>query len=202
MQGAMFYIMLLPNLIFLPVIPFLCGVLLSVPAMYVVGYLKNKFVVMLVLYIICVAAGFTVYTYGLKFFMEVLSSSDISSILQSQVVLDIKFISNFLYLPLLFKNSLLLYRFWPSAVVNLTVALVLCLLVYIFAKKSYLNLLLKNIESGGSKRTEQTLRKSLLDQFKLVDVCCPSVRISHFYFIISLFQFNGEGYGSCFPALL
>ena len=50
MQGAMFYIMLLPNLIFLPVIPFLCGVLLSVPAMYVVGYLKNKFVVMLVLW--------------------------------------------------------------------------------------------------------------------------------------------------------
>ena len=150
MQGAMIYIMLLPNLIFLPVIPFLCGVLLSVPAMYVVGYLKNKFVFMLVLYIICVAAGFTVYTYGLKFFMEVMSSSDVSSILQSQVVLDIKFISNFLYLPLLFKNSLLLYRFWPSAVVNLTVALVLCLLVYIFAKKSYLNLLLKNIESGGS----------------------------------------------------
>lgn len=150
MQGALFYIMLLPNLIFFPVIPFLIGVLLSVPAMYVVGYLKNKFVVMLFLYIICVAAGFTVYTYGLRFFMEVLSSSDISSILQSQVVIDIKFIANFLYTPLLFKNSLLFYRFWPSAVVNLTIALILAFLVYIFAQKSYLNILLKNIESGGS----------------------------------------------------
>lgn len=148
-QSAIFYIMLLPNLIFLPVIPFLIGVLLSVPAMYVVGYLKNKFVVLLFLYIIFVALGFTVYTYGLKFIMEILNTSDISSILQTQVILDIKFISNFLYIPLLFKNSLLLYRFWPSAIVNLTIAFVLFLLVMIFANKSYLNILLNNIENGG-----------------------------------------------------
>ncbi len=150
MQSAIFYIMLLPNLIFLPVIPFLIGVLLSVPAMYIVGYLKNKFVVMLFLYIIFVAAGFTIYTYGLKFIMEILNSSDVSSILQTQVIIDIKFIANFLYLPLLFKNSLLLYRFWPSAIVNITVAFVLLLLVLVFANKSYLNILLNNIENGGS----------------------------------------------------
>ena len=150
MQGVMFYIMLLPNIIFFPVIPFLIGVLLSVPAMYVVGYLKNKFVVMLILYIIFVALGFTIYTYGLKFIMEILNSSDISSILQTQIILDIKFIANFLYVPLLFKNSLLLYRFWPSAIVNLTIVLILFVLVFAFANKSYLKILLNNIESGGS----------------------------------------------------
>ncbi len=149
MQSAIFYVMLLPNIIFFPVIPFLLGVLLSIPAMYVVGYLKNKFIVMLVLYTLCVALGFTIYTYGLRFIMEILSTSDISSILQTQVVLDIKFVANILYTPLLFKNSLLLYRFWPSAIVNLTIAIALFLIVVFFANKSYLKILLSNAENGG-----------------------------------------------------
>ncbi len=147
MQSAMFYIMLLPNILFFPVIPFLFGVLLSVPAMYVVGYLKNKFVVMLFLYILFVAIGFTLYTYGLKFIMEILNANDISSILQTQVILDIKFISNILYLPLLFKNSLLLYRFFPSAIVNITIAIVLFVIVMYFAKQAYLKILLSNMEN-------------------------------------------------------
>ncbi len=149
MQGAIFYVMLLPNILFFPVIPFLFGVLLSIPAMYVVGYLKNKFVVMLVLYTLCVAIGFTIYTYALRFIMEVLGTSDISSILQTQVVLDIKFVSTILYTPMLFKNSLLLYRFWPSAVVNITIAIILFLIVFFFANKSYLKILLSNAENGG-----------------------------------------------------
>ena len=146
-QSTMFYVMLLPNAIFFPIIPFLVGVLLSVPAMYVVGFLKNKFVVMLFLYILFVAVGFTLYTYALKFIMEILNTNDISSILQTQVIMDIKFISNILYLPLLFKNSLLLYRFWPSAIINITIVLVLFVVVMYFANQAYLKILLSNVEN-------------------------------------------------------
>ena len=50
-QGVAYFLMLLPNIIFFPIIPFLLGLILSVPTMYIVAYLKTKFVAMLLIYV-------------------------------------------------------------------------------------------------------------------------------------------------------
>ena len=100
-QGWLFYVMLLPNLIFLPMIPFLFAILLSVPAMYVVSFLKTKFVVMLFLYILCVAVGFYVYVMALKFIMSILDGGNIEDVFSASVILSMKQITQYLHIPLL-----------------------------------------------------------------------------------------------------
>ena len=149
-QGAGYFLMLLPNVIFFPIIPFLLGLILSVPTMYIVAYLKTKFVVMLLIYVMFVVVGFTLYIYALKFVLGILQSGEIVDVFSSQIILSIKAVANFLYLPVLFKNSLLLYRFVPSALINFTLILVLGGLIIYFANKIYLKIVLDNSESGGS----------------------------------------------------
>ena len=145
MQGLGFYLMLLPNLIFLPCIPFLFALLFSVPAMYLVGYLKNKFIVMFILYIITLAFGFIVYIYGLKFIMSFLDN-EITNIFSSDTIFNIKQYANYLIFALLFKNSLLLYNFIPSFFVNIGLVCILIFVIFIFADKIYLKIILSNNE--------------------------------------------------------
>ncbi len=155
-QGVMFYVLLLPNTLFLPIIPFLFGLLCSVPAMYIVSFLKNKFVVMLFIYVICVAAGFYVYTYALQFIMDILNSGSISDVFSDSVIASIKQFATYLHIPMLFRNSLLQYKFWQSAVINITIVAVMGALIFTFAKNTYLNLLLENIGGSGQAFKKKT----------------------------------------------
>ena len=148
MQGIGFYLMLVPNMIFLPCIPFLFALLFSVPAMYLAGYLKNKFIVMFILYIASLALGFTIYIYGLKFILQILDSSDITNIFSDGTIFSIKQFANNLVFAVLFKNSLLLYDFIPSMFVNIGLICVLLLVIFIFADKIYLKIILSNNEKG------------------------------------------------------
>ena len=149
-QGVAYFLMLLPNIIFFPIIPFLLGLILSVPTMYIVAYLKTKFVAMLLIYVFFVVVGFTLYIYALKFILGILQSGEIVDVFSSQIILGIKSIANFLYLPVLFKNSLLIYRFLPSILINFTLVITLGFLIIYFANKIYLKIILDNSESGGS----------------------------------------------------
>lgn len=149
LQGWLFYVLLLPNLIFLPMIPFLFAILLSVPAMYVVSFLKTKFVVMLFLYILCVAVGFYVYVLALKFIMQILDGGNIEDVFSASVILSMKQITQYLHIPLLFKNSLLQYRFWQSVAINIFIVVALGIIIFSIAKKFYLKLLLSNIEGNN-----------------------------------------------------
>lgn len=158
-QGALFYTLLIPNTLFLPIIPFLFGLLCSVPAMYIVAFLKNKFIVMLIIYIVCVGAGFYVYTYALQFIMQVLNNGGIADVFSDSVIGSIKQVANYLHIPMLFRNSLLVYKFLPSAVINLTIVVVLGILIFSFAKKTYLKLLLNNIGGNGQAFKKKTTVK-------------------------------------------
>ena len=144
-QSIGFYFMLIPNIIFLPCIPFLFSLLLSVPAMYLVAYLKNKFIVMFCLYIITLALGFTIYIYGLKFIMSILDN-EITNVLSGETIFSIKQFANYLIFPLLFKNCLLIYNFLPSFFVNIGLFCLLILIIFIFADKIYLKIILSNNE--------------------------------------------------------
>ena len=103
--SAIFYVMLLPNIIFLPMIPFLIALLLSVPAMYLSSFLKNKFIVMLIMYIVFLSLGFLIYIYALKFILNILNSGNISDVFTDTTIYNIKQFANYLVFPLLFKLS-------------------------------------------------------------------------------------------------
>ena len=151
-QGAGFYAMIPLVSIIFPMIPFLFSLILSVPMMYAVGYLKNKFIVMLVIYILIVAGGFFLYSSILKFILAILQSGDASSIFSSQLVMGIKTIASYLYVPILLKNLLVGYRFFVSVLVVISFCCFFLALILVFANKIYLRILLKNSEENHSFR--------------------------------------------------
>lgn len=165
-QGVAFYCMLPLVSVLLPLIPFLIALILSVPTMYVVGYLKNKFIIMLVMYIVIVAVGFFLYSSVLKFILVVLQSNDASAVFSSSLVLGIKSVASYLYLPILIKNIMLGYRLFASLLICLTLCLLLGVVILYAANRIYLSILLKNSEENHSfskkiKIKERSVSKAL-----------------------------------------
>ena len=151
-QTLLFWLLLLPNVLFLPIIPFLISILLSVPVMWIIKIFKNKFIILLAFYTILLVIGFTLYIYVLKFILNILDSGNAAEVFDSSTVMAIKQFSSYLYLPLLFKNSLLFYNFWRSAVINLAFTVVLAVVIYIFAEKCYFNFIISSKNQSIFKR--------------------------------------------------
>ncbi len=145
-QGALFYVMLLPNVLFLPVIPFLLSILMSVPVMWIIRTFKNQFLVLFVFYTILLVGAFVAYIFVLKFVLQMLDDGDFANFFDLNTVRQIRRFAAYLYLPALWKNSLLLYRFWHSAAINLALVCVLGLLVFWFASKCYLNVIYSSMQ--------------------------------------------------------
>ncbi len=154
--GAGFYCMILPDILLMAIIPFALSMLLSIPTMYVVSYLRNKFIVMMVLYVSFVGAGFYVYSLLLKFILAVLQTSDVTSLLTGGVVEGVKGFCSNLYLQVLFRNFASLKHFWASFFVYVSICLVLCGLVAVFAKKWYYKVLISNLESPNGAFSKKT----------------------------------------------
>lgn len=155
--GAGFYCMILPDIFLAAIIPFFLSLLLAIPTMYIVTFLRNKFIVMLILYIIFVAAGFYIYTLLLKLILSILQNSDFASMVSSGIVYKIKDFAKYLFLQVLFRNICTLTHFAASFLVYLSICIFLGLLVYLFAKKWYYKVLISNLESpmgAFSKKTK------------------------------------------------
>lgn len=148
LQPAIFYVLLLPNVLFFPIIPFLIALFLSVPTMYLVGYIKNKFIIMLILYIFFISLGFLFYVYSLKFILNILNSGDITDVFSSSTIFKIKQFSNYFILSVLYKNILLNYKFWQSLIINISIIFVLGSVILLFADKVYIKKILSNNEGG------------------------------------------------------
>ncbi len=153
MQTALFYVLLLPNVLFLPIIPVLLAVLLSVPVMWLIRVFKNKFIILLLFYTLLLVAGFMTYIYVLKFVLNIFESGHFS--FDAATIYSIRQFSTYLYLPILFKNLLLLYNYLKSLTILLTAVLVLAAFVYLFAKYSYFSLLISSKNQRAfSKKTK------------------------------------------------
>lgn len=187
-QTYVFYLLLPLFMLLFPLLPFLFSLILSVPMMYLIGYLKNKFVVILIIYICFVAGGFYLYITILDFILTILQNGGASTLFSAQMILDIKSVASYLYFPILLKNVLLNYRLLPSLLIVLAVCVVFCTVILVFAKKIYLKILLKNSEGDGnfySKKTvikERSITKALF--FKEFLNIFRSVNYSFQYFTI------------------
>lgn len=155
-QTAGYYCMIPVVLILFPLVPFLLALILSVPMMYLVGYLKNKFVVMLLIYISIVAVGFFLYITCLKFILAILQSNDASTVFSDNLVMAIKGVASYIYPAILIKNLLQNYRLIETFLVVITMCLTLSALIFYFAHKIYLKILLKNSEGDGNFFTRKT----------------------------------------------
>ncbi len=145
-EGAFFFCMIPVAILLSSMIPFFIGLVLSVPTMYIMAYLKNKFITMLGLYIIIVAVGFSLYINGLQLVLAMIESGDVSNLFSSELILNIKRIANYLYFPILVRNLLFNHRFLTSLFVGFVLCAIMAVVILYFANKIYLNVLLKNSE--------------------------------------------------------
>lgn len=160
--GAGFYCMIPVDVLLMSLVPFFLSMLLSIPTMYVVSFLRNKFVVMICLYVLFVAAGFYAYSVLLKVVLTVLQTSDYTSLLGSELVENIKYFASHFYVQVLFRNIATLKHFFASFFVYLSICLFFGGLVYLFAKKWYYKILISNLESptGAFKKNTKVVAMS------------------------------------------
>ena len=112
--GAGFYCMIPVDIFLMSLIPFFLSMLLSIPTMYVVSFLRNKFIIMICLYVVFVAAGFYVYSALLKLVLTILQTSDYASLLGSSLIESIKNVASHFYIQVLFRNIATLKHFFAS----------------------------------------------------------------------------------------
>ena len=158
--GVGYYLMLLPNILFLPVIPFLLSILFSVPAMWLTKIFRNKFIIMLIAYTIVVIAGFAFYIVALKFILSLLEYGDVSNVFNASTLYSIRQASSYMYLSVLFKNCLLLYDYLNSALLCLSITLILVAIVVIYAKKCYLNLIFSSTNLHSFEKKTKVVHQS------------------------------------------
>ena len=154
-QPMLFYCMIPVVLLTFPLFPFLISLILSVPMMYLVGFLKNKFIVMLGIYICLVALGFSLYIACLKFIITIFESGDASALFSANLIMGIKGVASYLYLPILYKNLLINYRLLESLLIISAICISLGTIILHFAKKTYLKILLKNSEDDNNSFTKK-----------------------------------------------
>lgn len=188
-QSAGFYIAMLPNLIFMLLFPFLLAILLTSPVMWIIKFLKNRFFVMFVLYTIALVAGFVLYIYGLKFVLHILESGNFSNVFDSSTVFKIKQFSSYLYLPILFKNMLMIYNFWKSLPIVLAMICVLIALIYVFAEKMYVKVIfssksIKNFSKKTKVVSENLNFALLMKEFKNI-FRSPNYSFQYFTIVIT-----------------
>lgn len=160
--GAGFYCMIPLDIILMSLIPFFLSMLLSIPTMYVISFLRNKFVIMICLYVAFVAAGFYAYSALLKIVLAILQTSDYSTLLGGGLVESIKNFTSHFYVQVLFRNIATLKHFFASFFVYVSICLLLGGLVYLFAKKWYYKILISNLENptGMFKKSTKVVAMS------------------------------------------
>lgn len=154
--GVGFYLMVIPDILLIAIVPFFLSLLLSIPAMYIVSYLRNKFVITLILYVAFVAAGFYVYIAILKVVMTILQTTNFTSLISDGAVFKIKNAASNMFLQVLFRNVATQSHFLPSLFVYLSVCLVIGGLVFVFSNKWYFRILVANLESPNGTFSKET----------------------------------------------
>ena len=143
-QSVLFFVLVAPFAIFLPLIPLMFAIVLSVPVMWIINVFKTKFLFLLVMYTLAIIVGFMIYIAALKFILRVFENGSVADVLDEGTIYKIKQFTSYLYLPLLLKNLVLIYNYTKSLVINLAIIICLGAFIYFFAKKFYFSLLISS----------------------------------------------------------
>ncbi len=174
-QGIYFYLMLLPVLALLPIIPLLLASVASFPMLKFTSFLKSNFYVNFILFSLIIAVGFYYYIELLKVVIELFQNQGVASFLSLTDIAYLQNITSKIYISVLFKNILTGSLLFKSLLVMLSISLFCFLLVFYLAKKYYRKLMWGVADSEinyGFKNTK--LRKLplnlnlLLKEFKTV----------------------------------
>ena len=147
-QAFPYYIMLIPTCVFVPLLPFALTMLISLPFSKLAIMLKNKFIFTLILYILALAVGFTIYYVLLMNLVTLFNAEDVSSVLNVNTIYSLKTLANSLILQKLFKYMLLDIgiKAVQSFCILLSFLFVAVFILVMFAKKKYAGVIKNLVE--------------------------------------------------------
>lgn len=149
-SGILFYFMIPVVCIFTAILPFILATIFALPTMYIISFLKSKFVLMLITYVVIVAIGFITYMKVLEVLLQLLNQNEAGSVLTSDVVANVKNITYYFYPEVALKNILIGNNFFKSFMVTILVGAVFIFGIVLIARKIYVKVLLNNVESENT----------------------------------------------------
>ena len=148
--GVLFYFMIPVVCVLTAILPFILSTIFALPMMYIISFLKSKFVLMLISYVVIVAVGFITYMQALEIILSILGHNSAGSVLSPEVVSSVKDVAFYFYPEVMIKNILLGQNFWKSFLATLLVGAVFVIGIVWVAKKIYVKVLLNNVESENT----------------------------------------------------
>lgn len=144
-QTYSFYLMILPCVLLIPIVPFFLATILSIPTVKIMNLLEKRFVITFIMFAVLIGVGFYFYIDLLKLLMTLLNAENYASIMTLEMVDNIQIFASSLYLELLFKNMLLFTNFLKSALVVITISFVCIGLTYVLVKAFYFGILRRSV---------------------------------------------------------
>jgi ABC-2 type transport system permease protein len=154
-QALLFYFMIPLICVFCPLLPFILSTLFALPTMYIISFLKNKFILMLSTYVVLVAGGFITYMNILGVLIKLLDTSSNTALLTSEAISSVKDFAFYFFPEVLLKNILVNVNFIKSLAVYVLGGALLMILIVLLAKKMYVRVLLNNVESENTYMTKK-----------------------------------------------
>lgn len=155
-QIWLFYLMIPVVCLLCPLLPFVLCTIFALPTMYIISFLKNKFVLMLLMYVALMAVGFITYMNLLQLLIKLLDTSASAALLTSESVSAVKDFAFYFFPEVLLKNILLNINFVKSLLSYALAGFLLISLIVMLAKKMYVKVLLNNVESENTYMTKKT----------------------------------------------
>lgn len=154
-QIWLFYLMIPIVCLLCPLLPFVLCTVFALPTMYIISFLKNKFILMLILYVSLMAVGFITYMNLLQLLMTLLDTSASAALLTSQSISAVKDFAFYFFPEVLLKNILLNVNFLKSLITYVLSGVLLISLIIMLAKKMYVKVLLNNVETENTYMTKK-----------------------------------------------
>jgi ABC-2 type transport system permease protein len=157
-EGAGFYLIMPVILIFSILLPFLFANILAIPFMFVKSFLKDKYTLLLFIFISFVAGGFAAYmasVQGLLSFMD----EEALNFFSNKFMVILNAVTNYAFPFKQFANIMTGRDVLASLGLLLLLLSGVAALAYFIVKKMYLNTMLKNIEAEGSCFEKNTKNK-------------------------------------------
>lgn len=148
--SALFFVMLPIICLLVPVLPFILAIIFALPTMYLISFLKSRFLLMLISYVLIVALGFVIYMQLLQMILALLNQNDAGTILTLDKVTAVKNLAHYFYPEVLLKNILTGSNFAVSLIITIFLSASVLTLLFILARKIYVNVLLNNVESENT----------------------------------------------------
>ena len=148
--GVGYYLLVALSVFLLPLITTAIASLLSVPYMAFIKRISSKFIILLFIYIVIVAAGFLLYGSFLKLLSDLVRNGNLKYVFELDTVNLIGKITNYLYPSKFFTNILLGDSALLSAFAIFSISALAVILSYFILKKIYIKNIQDQLEGNSA----------------------------------------------------